>query len=119
MFTMRFLGDETNARRLSDLDLDEPEQYAREALGIVEKLLDAFIVHGDLSEYNLLLFRDRIFVIDFPQAGDLSSRPNRHRRFEEAKPLLRRDLENVARYFSQYDVEVDALAEYERLTTRF
>ncbi len=87
MFTMRFLGDETNARRLRDLDLDEPEQYAREALGIVEKLLDAFIVHSDLSEYNLLLFRDRIFVIDFPQAGDLSSRPNRHRRFEDAQTV--------------------------------
>jgi len=119
MFTMRFLGDETNARRLRDLDLDEPEQYAKEALGIIEKLLDNFIVHGDLSEYNLLLYRDRIFVIDFPQAVDLSSRPNRHRRFEEAQPLLRRDLENVARYFSQYDIEIDTLAEYERLTTRF
>ena len=119
MFTMRFLGDETNARRLRDLDLDEPEQYAKQALRIIEKLLDSFIVHGDLSEYNLLLYRDRIFVIDFPQAVDLSSLPNRHRRFEEAKPLLRRDLENVARYFSQYDIDVDALAEYDRLTTRF
>ena len=119
MFTMRFLGDETNAPRLRDLDLDEPEYYAKQALGIVEKLLDVFIVHGDLSEYNLLLYRDRIFVIDFPQAVDLSSRPNRHRRFEAAKPLLRRDLENVARYFSKYDIEIDAMAEYERLTTRF
>jgi RIO kinase 1 len=119
MFTMRFLGDETNARRLKDLDLDEPERYARQALGIVEKLLDAFIVHGDLSEYNLLLYRDRIFVIDFPQAVDLSSRPNRYRRFEKAKPLLRRDLENLARYFSRYDVEIDALAEYDQLATRF
>src|SRR2546427_13289846 len=119
MFTMRFLGDETNARRLRDLDLDESEQYAKEALGIIEKLLDNFIVHGDLSEYNLLLYRDRIFVIDFPQAVDLSSRPNRHRRFEEAQPLLRRDLENLARYLSHYGIEIDALAEYERLTTRF
>ncbi len=119
MFTMRFLGDETSARRLRDLDLDEPGQYAKQALGIVEKLLDAFIVHGDLSEYNLLLYRDRIFVIDFPQAVDLSSRPNRHRRFEKAKPLLQRDLENVARYFSQYDIEIDTLAEYNRLTTKF
>src|SRR5207248_8773045 len=119
MFTMRFLGDETNARRLKDIDLDKPEQYAKQALGIVEKLLDAFIVHGDLSEYNMLLYRDHIFVIDFPQAVDLSSRPNRHRRFEDAKPLLRRDLENVARYFSQYDVEIDAPAEYDLLTTRF
>ncbi|HEV2120818.1 MAG TPA: RIO1 family regulatory kinase/ATPase [Candidatus Bathyarchaeia archaeon] len=119
VFTMRFLGDETSARPLKDMDLDEPEQYAKQTLEIVEKLLDAFIVHGDLSEYNLLLYRDRVFVIDFPQAVDLSSRPNRYRRFEEAKPLLLRDLENVARYFSQYDIEIDALAEYERLTTRF
>lgn len=119
MFTMRFLGDETTARRLKDIDLDDPEQYAEQALGIVEKLLDAFIVHGDLSEYNMLLFQDRIFVIDFPQAVDLSSRPNRYRRFEEAKPLLLHDLENVAHHFSQYDIEIDALMEYNRLTTKF
>jgi len=119
MFTMRFLGDETNARRLRDLDLDDPEQCAKQALGIVEKLLDAFIVHGDLSEYNMLLYQDRIFVIDFPQAVDLSSRPNRYRRFEEAKPLLLRDLQNVARYFSQYDIEIDTMSEYDRLTTGF
>ena len=119
MFTMRFLGDEASARRLKDLDLEEPGHYARQTLEIVEKLLDAFIVHGDLSEYNLLLYRDRVFVIDFPQSVDLSSRPNRHLRFEKAKPLLRRDLENVARYFSQYDIKIDAPAEYDRLTTRF
>ncbi len=119
MFTMRFLGDETSARRLKDLDLEEPESYARQVLGIVEKLLDAFIVHGDLSEYNLLLYLDHIFAIDFGQAIDLSSHTNRHRKFEEAKPLLRRDLENLARYFSEYDVKIDAMVEYERLTTRF
>jgi len=119
MFTMRFLGDETNAPRLKDLDLNEPEQYAKQAIEIIEKLLDAFIVHGDLSEYNLLSYRDRVFAIDFGQSVDLSSRTNRPRRFEEAKPLLRRDLENVAHYFSHYGIEIDALAEYGRLTTKF
>ena len=119
MFTMRFLGDESNARRLKELDLDEPEEIASQAVGIVEKLLDALIVHGDLSEYNLLLYNDRVFAIDFPQAIDLSSRPSRRNMFEKAKPLLLRDLENVAHYFSQYDVEIDASAEYDRLTTKF
>jgi RIO kinase 1 len=119
MFTMRFLGDETNARRLKELNLDDPEEIARQSLGIVEKLLDAFIVHGDLSEYNLLKHRDRVFAIDFPQAVDLSSRPNRRNAFEKARPLLRRDLENVAHYFSQYDVQIDAQAEYDRLTSKF
>ena len=46
MFTMRFLGDETNARRLKELDLGDPEGCAKQALGIIEKLLDAFIVTG-------------------------------------------------------------------------
>jgi len=119
MFTMRFLGAEANARRLKELDLDEPEEVAVQAFGIVEKLLDAFIVHGDLSEYNLLLYNDCVFAIDFPQAVDLSSRPSRRNLFEKAKPLLLRDLENVAHYFSQYDVEIDAHAEYDRLTTKF
>ena len=119
MFTMRFLGEEAGARRLKDLDLDDPEEKANQVLGIVAKLLDAFIVHGDLSEYNLLQYRDRVFVIDFPQAVDLSSRTNRQRRFAEAKPLLRRDLENVAHYFSRYDIEIDAPAEFDRLTTKF
>jgi RIO kinase 1 len=119
MFTMRFLGDEATAHRLKELDLDEPEEVAGQALGIIEKLLDAFIVHGDLSEYNLLLYNDRVFAIDFPQAIDPSSRPSRRNMFETAKPLLLRDLENVARYFSQYDVEIDAQAEHDRLTTKF
>ena len=91
----------------------------RLALEIIEKLLDAFIVHGDLSEYNLLSYRGRAFAIDFGQSVDLSSRTDRHERFEDAKPLLRRDLENVARYFSRYDIEIDAMAEYDWLTDRF
>ena len=119
MFTMRFLGDEANARRLKEVDLEKPEDVAGQAVGIVERLLDAFIVHGDLSEYNLLLYRDRVFAIDFPQAIDLSSRPSRRNEFEKAKPLLHRDLENVANYFSEYDIEIDAQAEYDRLTARF
>ena len=119
MFTMRFLGDETNAHRLKDLELGEPERYAEQAVAIIERLLDAFIVHGDLSEYNLLLHRDRVFAIDFGQSVDLSSRVDRHRRFEEAKPLLRRDLQNVAHYFSDHGIEIDAQREYDRLTTKF
>lgn len=116
---MRFLGDETDAPRLKDLDLDEPKQYAMQALEIIEKLLDAFIVHGDLSEYNLLSYRGRVLAIDFGQSLDLSSQTDRHERFEDAKPLLRRDIENVARYFSPYDIEIDAMSEYNRLTARF
>jgi len=119
MFTMRFLGDESSSRLLKDLELEDPEYFATEALQLIDKLLGAFIVHGDLSEYNLLLYQGRLFVIDFPQAIDLTSRVNRYSRFEKAKPFLLRDLENVAHYFERYDVAIDAKGQFEMLTEKF
>lgn len=120
MFTMRFLGDETNARQLKDVELVNPEAIMRQVLEIIEHLLlDACVIHGDLSQYNLLLFNDNVFVIDFPQAVDLSSRVNRPGRFERARPLLLRDLENVGRYFAKYGLDLDYELEYERLVHEF
>lgn len=87
---------------------------AKQAVGLVEKLLEAFIVHGDLSQYNLLYWNSRLFVIDFPQVVDFSSRVDRHLRIEQAKPLLLRDLRNLQNYFAQYGVELDAEAQYDR-----
>ena len=115
MFTMRYLGEESKAPLLKDVTLNEPEILAKEAVMLVERLLDAHIVHGDLSEYNLLLWNDRLFIIDFPQAVDFSSNVTRHILIEEAKPLLLRDLRNLEHFFARYDVELDAENEYDRL----
>ncbi len=119
MFTMRFLGDDAKASLLKDSILSDPELQAREAIEIVKRLLDAFIIHGDLSEFNLLLYKDHLFAIDFPQAVDLSSRVNRYSRFEEARPLLLRDLRNIARYFAKFNTQVDAEKENDQLIARF
>ena len=115
MFTMRYLGGESKAPLLKDAVLDEPEIAAREAVALVERLLDAHIVHGDLSEYNILYWNGRLFVIDFPQAIDFSSNVTRHILIEEAKPLLLRDLKNLEHFFTRLDVELDAENEYKRL----
>lgn len=115
MFTMRFLGSETRAPLLKDITLSEPSTVAKQAIALVEKLLEAYIVHGDLSEYNLVLMQENLYVIDFPQAIDFSSRKDRHIRVEEAKPLLFRDLRNLKRYFKGYGVEINAASEYDRL----
>jgi len=118
MFTMRFIGDDVRAPLLKDVELDCPEEMAKQALDLVEKLLEAFIVHGDLSKYNILYWNARLFVIDFPQAVDFSSRVDRHIRREEAKPLLLRDLRNLQDYFTKYDVELNAEAEFDRLLSK-
>ncbi len=115
MFTMRFLGDENRAPLLKDVILQEASTVAEQAISLVEKLLGAYIVHGDLSEYNLVLMDDNLYAIDFPQAIDFSSRRDRHILVEDAKPLLLRDLKNLERYFEDYGVQIDAAHEYERL----
>jgi len=115
MFTMRYLGEESRAPLLKDVTLDQPEILAKEAVMLVERLLDAHIVHGDLSEYNILLWNGRLFIIDFPQAVDFSSNVTRHTLIEEAKPLLLRDLRNLEHFFARYDVELEAENEYDRL----
>ena len=119
MFTMRFLGEDEKAPLLKEAVLDEPEQVAEQAIAIVEKLLRAFIIHGDLSEYNLVHHDGRLFVIDFPQAVDLSSRVDRSAKFESGKDLLLRDLRNLERCFSRFGVELDPEGEYNRLSSWF
>ena len=118
MFTMRFLGGEAKAPLLKDAELEQPEEVAKQAIDLVERLLEAFIVHGDLSQYNLLYWNAQLFVIDFPQAVDFSSRVDRHVRLEEAKPLLLRDLTNLESYFAKYGIELDAEDTYRRLMTK-
>jgi serine/threonine-protein kinase RIO1 len=115
MFTMRFIGETVKAPQLKDVEVDDPNGVATQALAIVNGLFKACIVHGDLSEYNLLMAGDRLFVIDFLQSIDFSSRINRHTQLEKAKPLLMRDLQNLERFFGRCGVKVDAATEYERL----
>lgn len=71
-----------------------------ELLREVELYLAHDVVHGDLSEYNVLVWEGRPVVIDFPQAVD--PRFNR-----SARALLERDLRNLARYFERHEVELD------------
>jgi RIO kinase 1 len=78
-----------------------------EAGPLFERLLDNIqlfleynVVHGDLSPYNVLLLEGRPVVIDFPQAVDPRFNAN-------AFELLRRDIQNLARYFQRAGVECD------------
>jgi RIO kinase 1 len=115
MFTMRFLGDGQRAPSLREVSLENPRETAQQTLEVVEKMLRSCIVHGDLSEYNILVAEGKLFVIDFPQAVDFSSKIERHRLVKEAERLLQRDLENLQSFFSRLGVDLDASYEFQRL----
>jgi len=94
-----FIGDEDNnpAPRLKDYPPKDAEtaQLYYDALMLTMKKMykEAGLVHGDLSEYNLLVFDNELWVIDVSQAV-LTSHP-------EALTYLRRDIHNVNNYFKK------------------
>jgi len=64
-------------------------------------LATAGLAHGDLSAYNLLVHNGRLVVIDVPQAIDIVANPR-------GPDFLRRDAENVCKWFSGRGVPADA-----------
>jgi RIO kinase 1 len=102
---MELIGDDTQvAPRLQDADMDkytklEIQKIFDTVLDTVRLTLSLGFVHGDLSSYNILLWKDKPYVIDFPQAVDVITNPN-------AITLLTRDLTILCKFFSRY-IEVN------------
>ena len=95
-------GDDGNAApRLNDVQLsaDTAREYHAFLIQQVVRMLCAGIVHGDLSEFNILVDSDGPVIIDLPQAVDAAG--NNH-----AKDMLVRDVTNLANYFGQFAPEL-------------
>ena len=108
------------APRLNDLEFSAEEALTYHAMLMREvvRMLAAGIVHGDLSEYNVLLGAAGPVIIDLPQAVDAAG--NNH-----ARDMLERDVANLTNYFgrsapellvTEYGKEIWALYEQGRLT---
>lgn len=85
------------APRLNDLHFTEQEAlfFHEQLIKEVVKTLCAGIVHGDLSEYNILVDAQGPVIIDLPQAVNAAA--NNH-----AARMLERDVDNLRQYFSQF-----------------
>ena len=89
------------APRLSDVSMD-PDQALQDhaiVMKYVMRMLAAGIVHGDLSEFNILLNEKGPVIIDLPQAVDATA--NNH-----AKSMLARDINNITDYYAQFAPEL-------------
>jgi RIO kinase 1 len=65
----------------------------------VVRMLCAGIVHGDLSEFNILLAEDGPVIIDLPQAVDAAG--NNH-----AQRMLERDVNNLRDFFGRFEPSI-------------
>ncbi|MGA4632389.1 PA4780 family RIO1-like protein kinase [Pseudomonas solani] len=89
------------APRLNDVDLtpEDAREFHGFMIGEIVKMLCAGLVHGDLSEFNVLLDPYGPVIIDLPQAVDAAG--NNH-----AFRMLERDVGNMAAYFGQFAPEL-------------
>ena len=102
-YRMAFIGDgERAAPRLADVDLDlaTARRAWRELQAEIRHMLEADLVHGDLSAFNVLWWRERPVMIDFSQAVDAITHP-------AARDLLVRDVDRAASYFRRLGVAID------------
>ena len=102
-YRMAFIGDGAYAApRLADLDLDlaTARQVWRDLQTEIRRMLEADLVHGDLSAFNVLWWRGRPVIIDLSQAVDVIVHP-------AARELLRRDVDRTAAYFRRLGVAID------------
>jgi RIO kinase 1 len=89
-------ADGDAAPRLNDSVFTEAEALAHHATLIQEvvRMLCAGVIHGDLSEFNILLAADGPVIIDLPQAVDAAG--NNH-----AQRMLLRDVDNLRDFFGR------------------
>ncbi len=89
------------APRLNDCEFTPEEARAHHATLVAEavRMLCAGVVHGDLSEFNILLAHDGPLIIDLPQAVDAAG--NNH-----ARRMLLRDVGNLASFFGRFAPEL-------------
>lgn len=85
------------APRLNDISLtaDEARSHHQRLIQEVVRMLCAGIVHGDLSEFNILMSADGPVIIDLPQAVDAAANNN-------AREMLERDVTNLKDYFGRF-----------------
>jgi RIO kinase 1 len=91
------------APRLNDVVM--PAEQAQEdhtlVMHYVKLMLCAGIIHGDLSEFNVLVDDYGPVIIDLPQAVDASANNN-------AKAMLMRDVANMTNYYAQFSPDLKA-----------
>ena len=100
---MELITDEDGdvAPRLNDVSMSA-EQAIEDHMMVmhsVKKMLLAGLVHGDLSEFNVLVDDYGPVIIDLPQAVDAAGNNN-------AQSMLRRDINNMTEYYGQFAPEL-------------
>ena len=90
---MEMIGEEEIAPQLKDSEPENPKEFCEKIIKNIELLMDAGLVHGDLSDFNILNNNEEPIFIDFSQATPLKT--------HGAREMLERDIKNVLAHFKR------------------
>ncbi len=115
ILVMEFLGSKGVPYPLLREVKFDPEQ-AHKLFEIITSYMqalykEAHLIHGDLSEYNIVLDPDSMtpYIIDMGQSVTLEH--------PKARDFLERDVENITRYFRRFNIDADPLELYRTITS--
>jgi len=100
ILVMSFIGEDgVPAPLLREIDPEDPSAFYLKILEEARLLYTkAGVVHGDLSEYNIMVWEEVPVIFDVSQALLLEH--------PLAAPLLKRDISNINTYFNRLGVDV-------------
>lgn len=108
---MEYIGDAAkSAPMLKDVLLRNPQKIYDEIIGFITRMYKIKIVHADLSAFNILMFRQKPYLIDIGQ-GVLLDHPS-------SSEFLKRDIHNIVHYFKKYDIEGNEREIFENLVKK-
>jgi RIO kinase 1 len=89
------------APRLNDVQMSAADatRFHASIMQDIVKMLCAGLIHGDLSEFNVLMAADGPVIIDLPQAVNAAGN-------NSAASMFIRDVENMTRYFGRFAPEL-------------
>ncbi|UTF54354.1 serine/threonine-protein kinase Rio1 [Natronosalvus rutilus] len=100
VLVMEYLGNDADgrAKRLGEVHVENPQTAYEVIREYMRRLYSAGLIHGDLSEYNVIVHENQLIVIDLGQAVTVHH-PN-------SRGFLERDCHNVASFFRRQGLEV-------------
>lgn len=109
VLVMDYIGDSNRpAPMLKDVILKHPDLIFKEVIDFISKMYTkAELVHADMSAFNVLMYRNKPYVIDLGQ-GVLREHPN-------SDDFLKRDIHNIVSYFKKLNIRADENKIYNKI----